>query len=74
MGGNPTLRNEKPEMPICALVLARAPDGTALPAPTSSDSVSLYTAVQEQLGLKLEAQRSPVDVLVIESVQRPVEN
>jgi uncharacterized protein (TIGR03435 family) len=36
--------------------------------------VSLYTAVQEQLGLRLDAQRGPVDVLVIESAQRPVED
>jgi uncharacterized protein (TIGR03435 family) len=50
------------------------PDGTAPQAATSSDGVSLFTAVQEQLGLKLEAQRGAVDVLVIDSVQRPVED
>lgn len=50
------------------------PDGTALPPASSSDGVSLFTAVQEQLGLKLDAQRAPVDVLVIESAQRPVED
>jgi uncharacterized protein (TIGR03435 family) len=49
-------------------------DGTASQAATSSDSVSLFTAVQEQLGLKLDAQRGPVDVLVVESAQRPVED
>jgi uncharacterized protein (TIGR03435 family) len=35
---------------------------------------SVYTAVEEQLGLKLEAQNAPTDVLVIESVQVPTEN
>jgi uncharacterized protein (TIGR03435 family) len=50
------------------------PDGTAPPPASSSDVVSLFTAVQEQLGLKLDAQRAPVDVLVIESAQRPVED
>jgi uncharacterized protein (TIGR03435 family) len=35
---------------------------------------SIYTAVEEQLGLKLEAQNAPTDVLVIESVQVPTEN
>jgi uncharacterized protein (TIGR03435 family) len=36
---------------------------------------SIYTAVQEQLGLKLEARRGPTDVLVLDSVQKiPVEN
>jgi uncharacterized protein (TIGR03435 family) len=35
---------------------------------------SIFTAVEEQLGLKLEAQNAPTDVLVIESVQLPTEN
>ena len=38
------------------------------------DGPSLATAVQEQLGLKLEAQRAGVDVLVIDSAQRPAED
>jgi uncharacterized protein (TIGR03435 family) len=50
------------------------PEGTAPQAAPSSDDVSLFTAVQEQLGLKLETQRGPVDVLVIESARRPVED
>lgn len=33
--------------------------------------VSLFTAIQEQLGLKLESQRGPVEVIVIDSVSRP---
>jgi uncharacterized protein (TIGR03435 family) len=32
---------------------------------------SLFTAIQEQLGLKLDAQRAPVEVLVIDSVALP---
>jgi uncharacterized protein (TIGR03435 family) len=35
---------------------------------------SIFTAIQEQLGLKLEAEKAPLDVLVIDSVQRPSEN
>ena len=34
----------------------------------------LFTAVQEQLGLKLEATKAPADVLVIDKVSKPSEN
>jgi uncharacterized protein (TIGR03435 family) len=36
-----------------------------------SDEPSLFTAVQEQLGLRLEAGRGPVQALVIDCIERP---
>ena len=41
------------------------------PAGTPRDGLSLFTAVEEQLGLKLEAQRGPVDVIVIDAARMP---
>jgi uncharacterized protein (TIGR03435 family) len=38
---------------------------------TQSDAPSIFTAVEEQLGLKLDSRRAPVEMLVIDSVQRP---
>jgi uncharacterized protein (TIGR03435 family) len=38
--------------------------------PNTADKPSLYTALQEQ-GLKLDAGRGPIDVLVIDHVERP---
>jgi uncharacterized protein (TIGR03435 family) len=35
---------------------------------------SIFTAIQEQLGLKLESSKEPVQVLVIDSVHKPSEN
>jgi len=47
-------------------------DTTAPPA--DPDKPSLFTALREQLGLKLEATRAPVEVIVIDRAARPTAN
>lgn len=45
------------------------------PPPASvADAPSLSTALQDDLGLRLEPRRGPVDVLVIDRIERPTEN
>jgi len=39
-----------------------------------NDGVTIFTALQEQLGLKLESARGPIDMLVIDHIERPTEN
>lgn len=42
------------------------------PEPSADTSgPSLFTAMQEQLGLRLDSQRAPVEVVVIERLERP---
>ena len=43
-------------------------------APADSKGPSIFTALQEQLGLKLESQRGPVEIILIEHVEKPSEN
>jgi uncharacterized protein (TIGR03435 family) len=44
-------------------------DGTA-----DSDAPSLFTAIQQTLGLRLETAKTPLNALVIDGAQRPTEN
>ena len=47
--------------------------GTGGPSgpPVDPDAPSIFTAVQEQLGLKLESARGPVEVVVIDRLEKP---
>ena len=51
-------------------------DGGPAPAPPpESDAPTIFAAVQQQLGLKLEAKKGDVDIFVIEHVEKnPTEN
>ena len=44
------------------------------PDQSSADKPSIFAAAQEQLGLKIESARAPVEVLVIDHVERPIED
>jgi uncharacterized protein (TIGR03435 family) len=52
--------------------------GQSLPSPQPTDDgttpPNLFTAIQQQLGLKIEAKKAPADVLVIDHVERPSPN
>jgi uncharacterized protein (TIGR03435 family) len=43
-------------------------------AATAESAPSLITAVQEQLGLKLESVKGPVDTIVVDHIEQPSEN
>jgi bla regulator protein blaR1 len=57
-------------------MLKGPPDGKAVPAPPAPEATgpSVFTAIQEQLGLKLEAQKGPVEVTIIDHIEKATEN
>jgi uncharacterized protein (TIGR03435 family) len=52
-----------------AIVRTRA--RRAADRPVDPDAPSLFATLQEQLGLKLEAARGPVEVVVIDKFEKP---
>jgi uncharacterized protein (TIGR03435 family) len=57
------------------LSLRWTPDDAATSAPSAPDvPPGIFTAIREQLGLKLESTKGPVPVLVIDSVEKPSPN
>jgi uncharacterized protein (TIGR03435 family) len=59
--------NWTPDTPV-------GPDGPKDPPGADPNGPTLFTAIQEQLGLKLESAKGPVAVLVIGTVEKPAEN
>ena len=52
-----------------------ASPNSRIPLPSAdSNAPSLFDALQEQLGLKLESGKGPVEVIVIDHVERPSGN
>jgi uncharacterized protein (TIGR03435 family) len=50
------------------------PGSVAAPADSNAQWPSLFTALQEQLGLKLTPEKQPIDIIVVDSVGMPSEN
>ena len=65
--------------PLFDLQLDFVPDDTtpAMPPPPPGSGItgpSIATALQQQLGLRLESTKSPVDVIVVDHAERPAAN
>ncbi|MBS1877554.1 MAG: TIGR03435 family protein [Acidobacteria bacterium] len=56
-----------------AMVRQAHPDAPPAP-PADNSGPSIFTALQEQLGLKLENAKGPVDLLIVEKVEKPTDN
>ena len=56
--------------PAAAEMAPKGADGT----PSASDAPGLFTALQEQLGLKLEPSKGPVQIVVIDHLEPPSPN
>lgn len=62
---NLMLKDWQPDLP------AQGPNGLGQP---SEGQASIFTVLEEQLGLKLTASKAPTEVVVIDSIEPPSEN
>jgi uncharacterized protein (TIGR03435 family) len=54
--------------------LGGAPIPAATDAAADAGGTSIFTAIQDQLGLKLDSTKGPVDTITIDSIEQPSEN
>ena len=63
-----------PEEATAPPVVGQTDDPTKQTPSVGTIGPSIFTALQEQLGLKLESDRAPVEVLVIDNIEKPEAN
>jgi len=59
---------------LLGLPQPRSPVGADALPPVDTNGPSIFTAIQEQLGLRLESAKGPVEMIVIDGVERPTGN
>jgi uncharacterized protein (TIGR03435 family) len=69
-----TYAPETLDTPVGSGIVGGPAGGPPPGGPASQGGPSLLEALRNQLGLRLEGGRAPVDVLVVDSVQQPTEN
>jgi uncharacterized protein (TIGR03435 family) len=62
------------EPPPAAGIAGAPPAGPLAAGPASQGGASLFDALRDQLGLRLEGGRAPVNILVVDNVQPPTAN